>query len=112
MLKGVEETARWTTDKIEAVRKLSEHTANHVRATLPKIYTHELIDQIFAQPYCLIQNLVDAKIAGRQAASRYLKQLVKAGVLEEKAVGREKLFIHPKLLRLLTHEPNTYSEYR
>jgi Fic family protein len=66
---------------------------------------------IFELPYCRIQNVVDVKIAGRQAASRYLKQLVELGVLEEKTVGREKLFIHPKLLRLLTHDSNHFAQY-
>jgi Fic family protein len=112
ILKGVEETARWTIAKIGAIRTLAEHTRDHVRKAAPKVYSRELIDQIFEQPYCRIQNLVDAKIAGRQAASRHLKRLVMAGVLEEKAAGRDKLFIHSKLLRLLTHEPNTFSEYR
>ncbi len=40
----------------------------------------------------------------RQAASRYLKELVDIGVLEERSVGREKLFIHPKYLNLLIRD--------
>jgi hypothetical protein len=55
--------------------------------------------------------LHDAKIAERQAASRYLKQLVAIGVLEEKAIGREKLFVHPKLLQLLTRDSNRFGPY-
>jgi Fic family protein len=106
ILRGVAETATWTTAKIEAIRNLSEQTAKHVRRELPKIYSRELVDQIFEQPYCRIQNLVDKDIVQRQAASRYLKQLATAGVLEEQAVGREKLFINPKLLQLLTREDN------
>jgi len=111
LLEGVEETAQWTTGKIAAIRRLSTHTADYVRSALPKIYSHELIDLIFELPYCRIQNLVARKVAERQAASRYLKQLVRAGVLEEKTVGREKLFLHPKLLRLLTRESNTFALY-
>ncbi|HUQ68152.1 MAG TPA: Fic family protein [Planctomycetaceae bacterium] len=111
VLKGVEETARWTTDKIEAIWSLSTRTAEYVRAQRPKIYSLELIHLIFELPYCRIQNLVDTKIAERQAASRYLKQLVEIGVLEEKAVGREKLFLHPKLLRLLTRDDNAVADY-
>lgn len=111
VLQGVEETAGWTTDKIEAIQDLSVHTAEYVRDRLPKIYSMELIQLIFELPYCRIQNLVQSKIAERQAASRYLKQLVDIGVLEERPVGREKLFIHPKLLRLLTREDNEFAEY-
>jgi Fic family protein len=112
LLKGVEETAGWTTAKIEAIRLLSIHTAEYVRRKSHKIYSMELVNLIFDLPYCRIQNLVEAEIAERQAASRYLKQLVKIGVLEEKAVGREKLFIHPKLLQLLTHDSNSFENYK
>lgn len=111
LLKGVEETAIWTTAKIGAVRKLSTHTTEYVRGKLPKIYTRELVDAIFEQPYCRITNLVEANIAGRQAASRYLKALAAAGILEERAVGKEKLFVHPRLMRLLTRDGNTFKAY-
>jgi Fic family protein len=66
---------------------------------------------IFELPYCRIQNVTDRKIAGRQTASVYLKELVRIGVLEEKSVGREKLFIHPKLMRLLTRDANDFQKY-
>jgi hypothetical protein len=67
---------------------------------------------LFELPYCRIGNLVNARIAQRQAASRYLNQLVAIGVLEEQPVGREKLFIHPKLLRLLVRDDNDFSPYK
>jgi Fic family protein len=111
VLTGVEETAIWTTGKIEAIRQLAIQTVEHVRRRAPKIYSRELVDLIFEQPYCRIQNVSEAGIAGRQAASRYLKQLVKIGVLEEVAFGREKLFIHPKLMKLLTRDSNDIDSY-
>lgn len=111
LLKGIEETARWTTAKISAIRTLSALTVSHVKQAAPKIYSRELVDMIFDLPYCRIQNLVEKDIAGRQAASRYLKQLVDIGVLEERAVGREKLFIHPKLMQLLTRDDNAVTPY-
>lgn len=112
MLRAVEDTAGWTTAKIGAVRKFAGGTAEYVRAKLPKIYSHELVDVIFEQPYCRIANLVEAGIAGRQAASRYLKALAAIGVLREQTYGKEKLFVHPKLLTLLTRESNAFQSYR
>jgi Fic family protein len=111
MLKGVAETATWTTAKIAAIKALSEHTVEYVREQLPKIYTHELVDLIFALPYCRISNLTEAGIAKRQTASQYLKQLVEIGVLVEVAAAKEKLFIHPKLMQLLTREGNEFTQY-
>jgi Fic family protein len=112
ILQGIETTAEWTMAKIEAIRQLAQHTAEYVRHARPKIYSRELVDLIFELPYCRIQNVVDAKLVERQAAARYLKQLAEAGVLEELPVGREKLFIHPKLMKLLTRESNKFTPYR
>lgn len=111
MLEAVAETARWTTAKIAAIRNLSEHTTEFVRERLPKSYSRELVDVIFEQPYCRIGNVVNKQIAQRQAASRYLKELVAIGVLQETQVGKEKLFIHPKLMQLLTRDNNEYQLY-
>jgi Fic family protein len=104
MLRGVEETSTWTAAKISAMRDLAEEGARLVRETLPKIYSRELIAVVFEQPYCRISNIVEAEIAGRQAASRYLKALVSTGMMREQAFGREKLFVNVKLLDLLTHD--------
>lgn len=112
LLKGVEETAMWTTAKIEAIQRLAAHTRDFIRARSPKIYSHELVDLIFELPYCRISNLTEAKIVGRQAASRYLKQLVAIGVLVEKPIGRDKLFVHPKLLQVLTRDTNKFTHYQ
>jgi len=112
MLRAVDETAAWTTAKIGAVRELATHTTDYVRHKLPKIDSRELVDTIFEQPYCRIANLVDAKVAGRQAASRYLKVLASVGVLTEQAFGKEKLFVHPKLMNLLTRDSNVFEPYR
>jgi Fic family protein len=114
MIKGVEETARWTTDKIAAIRELSEHTTEYVRERLPKIYSHELVSVIFELPYCRINSLTSRNIAKRQTASLYLKQLVDIGVLAEADTGKvvkEKLFIHPKLMQLLTRDQNVWAGY-
>jgi len=111
VLKAVEITASWTTSKIRAIRLLIEHTMEYVRENVPKIYTHELVQVIFEQPYCRIGNLVDRGIAKRQTASVYLKQLCEIGVLNEIKAGKEKLFVHPKLIRLMTKDNNDFEKY-
>lgn len=111
MLRGVEETARWTTAKIAAIRSLQDHTATYVKRELPKVYSHELVELIFELPYCRIGNVTERGIAKRQTASVYLKQLVSIGVLTEQAVSKEKLFIHPTLMELLTQDGNGFARY-
>jgi Fic family protein len=111
ILEGVEETCAWTTDKIKAIRELMVHTACFVQKSLPKIYSWELVELLFKQPYCRIGNLVEADIAKRQTASVYLKQLCDIGVLKEIKSGRENIFVHPKYIELLTGEENVWIYY-
>ncbi len=49
-----------------------------------------------------IRHLVEAGVAKRETASRYLAELAKAGVLTEVKSGRDKLFLNRRLLVLLT----------
>lgn len=111
ILDGVEETCTWTTDKIKSIRELMEHTGQFVQKQLPKIYTWELVELLFKQPYCRIGNLVDSGIAKRQTASVYLKQLCELGILREVKSGRENIFVHPKYIELLSGEENVWVYY-
>jgi Fic family protein len=111
MLAGIEETCLWTTDKIRAIRELMRHTAQFMHRRLPKIYSWELVQLLFTQPYCRIANVVEAGLAKRQTASVYLKQLVEVGVLNEIKSGRESLFVHPKYIELLTGDDNVWVFY-
>ncbi|MGN6512980.1 MAG: protein adenylyltransferase Fic [Lysobacteraceae bacterium] len=112
MLDAVADTARWTTAKIDAIRRLHLQACDWIRGERPKVYSHELVDVLFNQPYCRIQNVVDAGIAKRETAARYLRELVDIGVLQEQRMGKEKLFLHPAYLRLLSnhdHAPQAYA---
>lgn len=112
MLEGVMQTANWTADKIRATRKLIEDTVAYVRQQEPSIYTRELVEQLFVQPYCRIGNLVKAGVGHRETVSKYLKMLCDIDVLEEKKVGREKLFVNPRFLKLLVGDSNTYAAFK
>jgi Fic family protein len=103
MLQAVEDTAAWTTNRIIAIRDLFEHTLRRCRADLPsKVYSKELVELIFAEPYCKIQFLVIGGIAKRQTASEYLQALEQIGILRGEKRGREVIYKHPALLRVLT----------
>lgn len=65
------------------------------------MYTKELIELLFTQPYVRIQNLIDSGDIGRFTASKRLKTLCDVGLLEEVTRGKEKLFINHRFLNLL-----------
>ena len=103
MLEAVEDTANWTTSRIIAIRDLFDRTLVRCRSGLPaKVYSKELVELIFAEPYCKIQFLVEAGIAQRQTASEYLRELARIGILTGEKRGREVIYKHPALLRVLT----------
>lgn len=102
MLTAVEETARWTTGRVLAIRELFEATTERCRQELPRrVYSKELMELIFAQPYVRIQSVIDVGLAKRDAASSYLQELARIGVLQPEKHGREVLYRHPALLEVL-----------
>lgn len=111
MLDAVKETAEWTNKKISGIRNLMADTTAYVQKNLPKRYSYELLEILFEQPYCRISNLVERGIAKRQTASVYLKELCDIGVLQEERSGKEKLFLHPKLLQLMNSEDHFVVPY-
>jgi Fic family protein len=112
MLRGIEETARWTLAKIAAIRDLTARVAEHLRTEHRWLYDRDLIDVIFEQPYCRIRNVVRRGQVTRQTASTYLHGLSEAGVLREVKRGREKLFVNTRLMALLTRDANDVEPLR
>ncbi|MBK1690124.1 protein adenylyltransferase Fic [Rubrivivax gelatinosus] len=104
MLGGVTETARWTMNKILAVRSLLEETTERMRRDAGPIYSRELAELVFLRPYCRITHVVEAGLAKRQTASVYLKQLAAIGILREHKIGREKIFLNPAFIDLLKRD--------
>jgi Fic family protein len=102
ILSGVEETAVQTRDRIVRIRELMDSTVEKSKKVLPeRVYSKELIELLFRQPYCKAKFLVEAGIAKRQTAAEYLKELEKAGILKSRKSGRETLYINKKLYSLL-----------
>ncbi len=102
MLDAVESTSRQTMERIGQIINLLNETLEHARETLPdRVYSKELIELLFEQPYCKVKHLVDRGIAKRQTAADYLRELEDAGILKSKQVGRENLFLNVGLYELL-----------
>jgi Fic family protein len=103
MLASIEETATFTRERIIAIRDLMLETMARARRELPRrVYSKELIELLFQQPYCKISFLVDAGIASRNIASSYLGELVKINILIKETIGRETLYLNHKLYELLS----------
>lgn len=105
MLEAVEQTARQSLRQVADIRDLMEDYGQRVRRALPKTHSKELVEQLFDRPYCKIGFLVDAGIAKRQTASRYLQELADAGMLDLVKIGRESIYVNSEFLELLRRPP-------
>ena len=55
MLKGVEETAKQTLHLIDGIKELMQHYKQKIRTELPKIYSQDLLNNLFKHPYTKIE---------------------------------------------------------
>lgn len=101
MLKAVSETASFTLGKVNAIDELHRQTMEKVKTEAPKIYSYELVEILFHQPYCRIAFLVDAGIASRNTASKYLNELADMGILTRQERGNEVSYENHGLIRIL-----------
>ena len=101
ILKGIEETSYETIIKIKHIKELLEQTIEKVRKQAPKIYSKELVETLFVNPYCKVEFVTKSIGVERKAASRYLHQLADIGVLAVYKVGKENIFINAALIDIL-----------
>lgn len=102
MLDAVEQTSLRTRQQIADILALMEAVRERVQRDAPGVYSKDLIEQIFRQPYCKIQFLERAGMGTRQTCSKYLRELERQGVLHGQKIGREVYFINQALFELLT----------
>ena len=102
MLDAVNQTAAITLKKVNAIYESYLAAIEKVKTKAPDIYSRELIEVIYNQPYCKIAILEEKKIASRNTASKYLRKLEELGLLKSEIVGRETLYRNLPLYRILS----------
>jgi len=101
ILMGIESTAHKTITQVNEINQLFNQTIELAQNKIPKIYSKELIELLFEQPYCKSEYLEKRLSISRITASKYLKELEKIEVLKSKKVWKETLYINLKLFDLL-----------
>jgi len=101
ILQGIEETANETIIKIKKIKKLLDKSIEIIKEQVPKIYSKELVETLFVNPYCKVEFITSSIGIERKAASRYLHQLKDIGILDIYKVGKENIFINRELVELL-----------
>jgi Fic family protein len=102
MLDAVKETSVFTLEKVNAIYDSFAAAVEKIKTKAPEIYSHELVEVIFKQPYCKIAILEEEEIASRNTASKYLRKLEEIGILASEVVGRETLYKNESLYKILS----------
>ena len=101
MLNAVGETSAETIDLITGIRNLMAEYKQKIRSEHGKIYSQDLLNNLFRHPYTRIDFIVDEIGVSRQTAAKYLDQLAEAGLLAKHQSGRNVYFINVPLVGLL-----------
>lgn len=101
ILDMVETTAIKGLDRLESIIQLMESTGQEIKERLPKVYSKDLVEVIFKLPYTKRQNLIDIGLGTPKTVGNYLIALEQEGFLKSVRVGKEKLYLNQKLMRIL-----------
>ena len=104
IVKGIEITARETIKFVEQIRVLIMDAKQRMRGELPKIYSQELLNNLFFHPYTKVQFLVDQLNITRITATKYLNMLTEHGFVTKHKVGRTNYFINEPLVKLIARQ--------
>lgn len=102
MLRGVALTSRSAIALVKAFRDLMQKTKRELRERLPKLYSQDLLNNLFRYPYTKIEFIERELGVSRPTASKYLEQLTRAGILRKQKMGRTNFYINDPLYALLS----------
>jgi hypothetical protein len=102
MLKCVEETSKQTIEIVRGIRDLMQKQKELMKRELPKIYSQDLLNNIFMHPYTRIDALSEELSVQKKTASQYLSKLEDVGILEKQAFKRRNIYINVELMKLLS----------
>ncbi len=103
MLKMVTQTARSTLKSVESIHASMLDTKKRMRKELPKVYSQDLLNNLYRFPYTRIELLAKDISREAQTARRYLKHLTKKGFVREVKHGRNNFYINDPLVALLAY---------
>ena len=83
------------------MRDLIMLTKQRMRTELPKMYSQELLNNLFFHPYTKVQFVVDQLGVTRITATKYLEALTEKGFVSKHKVGRNNFYINEPLVELI-----------
>ncbi len=106
ILEGIEATSRQTIWVIQNIKSLMLDYKHRIREKFPRIYSQDLLNNLFLHPYTKIYFIQHDLGVTRLTATQYLERLVEAGFLEKQKIGRNNFYINRALYELFMNIPD------
>ncbi len=100
VLAGVEQTSRQTTQLVYGIRDLMLSHKNRLRSELPRVYSQDLLNNLFRHPYTKIEFVMADLGVHRNTATRYLEAVAGLGLVSKHRIGKENYFLNNDLFNL------------
>ncbi len=107
MLEAIARTAQQTIGLVKEIRILMQEYKQRIRTEQPKLYSQDLLNNLFRHPYTKIDFMMRDMNVTRITATRYLKVLVEMGLLDLVKVGRTNFYLNGRLFELLRKSGNS-----
>jgi len=102
LLRGVALTSRSAIMLVKAFRDLMQKTKHDLRKRLPKLYSQDLLNNLYRYPYTKIEFIENELGVSRITATKYLNQLALAGLVRKQKFGKTNFYINEPLFALLS----------
>ncbi len=106
MLDGVEQTAKQTIYLIREIKTLMQDYKHRIREELPKIYSQDLLNNLFRHPHTKIDFLAGDLSVTRLTATKYLDLLAQHGFVQKNKIGRSNYYVNAPLCELFARIPD------
>lgn len=100
ILRGINETARFTVIFINQIVRIINSTKKDLKTRMPKIYTDKLLNHLFKYPYTKNELLRIELNLSRNTTTKYLKLLEENGFIESMKYGKEVVYKNQMLARI------------
>lgn len=101
MLRAVAETAIQTLELVQGLGVLMAEYKARLRADHPRLYSQDLLNNLFRHPYTRIEFVQNDLGVVRQTAAKYLDELAASGLVEKHSQGRNNYYVNRPLVALL-----------
>ncbi len=102
ILQAVEVTSLETLQRVGEIKALMATTKQRLRGELPRIYSQDLLNNLFHHPYTKIEFVERDLTVSRPTATNYLKDLTRVGLVRKMKIGRTNYYVNDPLVEILS----------